>query len=347
MLAPSHARVALVCSAHGFGHLARQLALGQALRARGAAVEVFTAAPPEVVAETLPPTEVAVHRVAVDVGIAQPDSLTEDLDQTLALLPARCGEAAIDTLAEALRGFDRVVVDIAPAALEACRRAGVPALAVGNFDWAWVYRHYPPLSAWAERFAAWQAPHPAVRLTPGPGLHGFDRVEDMGLLGRTAPAHPLPPRSVLVSFGGFGLRDLDAALPRLPGVTWVLAPPSPPLHRPDCLHLPGVPYPALVAGADAVFTKPGYGILAEASLAGTPLCWVPRGAFPEAPSLVQAMRARGDEAVGARPGEPGFGRALVLALERLWARPRPARVHDDTARRLAARVLMRELPPAG
>lgn len=29
-----------------------------------------------------------------------------------------------------------------------------------------------------------------------------------------------------------------------------------------------------------------------------PLCWVPRGAFPEAASLVAAMHARSDQAVG-------------------------------------------------
>jgi hypothetical protein len=105
-------------------------------------------------------------------------------------------------------------------------------------------------------------------------------------------------RGVLVSFGGLGLDGLDARLPRIDGVTWLLAAPMPRLDRPDCAFVEGVPYPALVAGADAVLTKPGYGIFAEAALAGTPVVWVPRGAFPEAPFLEAAMRARGDEPAG-------------------------------------------------
>lgn len=328
--------IALVCSAHGFGHVARQLALGQALVARGAELSVLTAAPPALVAETLP--GVTVHPWAVDVGISQPDSLTEDLLATRTLLDQRCSDAAIDALARHLDRYDRVVVDIAPAALEAARRAAVPALAVGNFDWAWIYRHYPALTDWAARLSGWQAPHPAVALRPGPDLTGFAHTTTMGLLGRVAPAHPLPPRSVLVSFGGLGLRHLDRALPRLPGVTWVLAPPCPRLARPDCLYVEDVAYPALVAGAAAVFTKPGYGILAECSLAGTPIAWVPRGAFPEAPFLTRAMAARGDQAVPLQPGQDGFGDALADALGALLDRDRPPPVRSDAAARLAQGV---------
>ena len=172
---------------------------------------------------------------AADVGIAQRDSLTEDLDATLERLERVAGDSAIDALAVELAGYDRVVVDIAPPALEAARRAGVPAVAVGNFDWAWIYRHYPRLEAWSERFAAWQAPHPALALWPGPGPRGFASVEAFGVVGRRAPPArlPVPPgeRVVVVCFGGFGLDGLDAWLPRMPGVTWVLAPPMVPADR--------------------------------------------------------------------------------------------------------------------
>ncbi len=321
---------AIVCSAHGFGHVTRQLVVAGALRARGVDVELFTAAPAALIDETFPGARVRPWQV--DVGIAQPDSLHEDLDQTLVLLDQRCGDSAIDTLADKLADRPWVIVDIAPAGLEAARRAGVPALAVGNFDWAWVYHHYPPLQRWAERFATWQAPHPAIQLWPGPGLHGFAKVTPAGLLGRRAPARRVAAgRTVLVSFGGFGLADLDAALPRVAGVTWVLAPPSPRLPRDDCAFVDDAPYPSLVAGADAVFTKPGYGIFAEASLAGTPIAWVARGAFPEAPSLVAALHARGDVEIAGAPTDDGFAAALERALRTLWSRPRPPVVTDKGA----------------
>ena len=64
-----------------------------------------------------------------------------------------------------------------------------------------------------------------------------------------------------------------------------------------------------------------------------------RGAFPEAPWLVEAMRARGDVEVRARPGTPGFGQALGQALAERAARPRPPPARDDTTDRLAEGVL--------
>lgn len=325
-------RIGVLCSAHGFGHLTRQLAIGAALAHRGATPVFYTAAPAALLVESL----VAAEHVpwSLDVGLAQPDSLHVDFDQTLALLAERASVAAVDRLAAdlACRGLDGVVADLPPTGLEAARRAGLPAVAVGNFDWAWIYGHFPRLAAHAARFRDWQAPHRALQLWPGPSLTGFRSVVPGPLVGRTAPAHAFdgPGRHVLVSFGGFGLADLDARLPRLDGVTWVLSAPMPALHRPDCLHVAGVPYPALVAGADAVLTKPGYGILAEALLSGTPLAWLARADWPETPFLAAPMEARGDQAItdGVEP-----------ALAQLWARPRAAPLPDSGAALAAAWIL--------
>ena len=321
-------RLAFVVSAHGYGHATRAVVMADTLADLGHAVTLFSAAPPELLGRR----HALVPWVA-DVGLAQPDSLREDIPATLAALEARCGEAAVERLAEALRAFEAVVVDVAPAGLEAARRAGVPAVAVGNFDWAWVYRHYPPLAAWAERFAAWQAPHPAITLTPGPGLFGFASVVEGGLLARAAPAVCVAPIGVLVCFGGFGLDSLAHMLPEIAGVTWVLAPPMPRLARADVRYVDDVPFPALVAGASALLTKPGYGVLAEASVAGTPLVWVDRGAFPEAPVLERVMLARGDVKVGGPEGGPLTPAALAAAVRTRLGRPRPtARPGDDRAR---------------
>jgi len=331
-------RVALVCSAHGLGHVARQLALGSALVERGAAVTVVTAAPPGLVRAGLPGARVLPW--TVDVGIAQRDSVTEDIAETRRRLASVASEAAIDRLSKALQGFDRVVVDTAPTALEAARRAGVPVLAVGNFDWAWTYAAYPELTDWAERFGVWQAPHTGLSLSPGPGLTGFARTESFGPLGRTAAPHPLPPGSVLVSFGGFGLDGLDTLLPVVPGVTWVASAPTHLPARPDCLVVDDVPYPALVAGADAVFTKPGYGILVEAMLSGTRLVWVDRGEFPEAAHLAVTMAARGDRRVHAAVDAPAaFRPALEAAVVARLAEPAPPPQGPSSASALAERVL--------
>jgi hypothetical protein len=332
-------RVALVCSAHGFGHVTRQLVLADALAARGAAPTIFTAAPPALLAGVGHPI---VPWVA-DVGIAQRDSLTEDVPATLARLVDNAGDDAIDALAAALAGFDRVVVDIAPPALEAAHRAGVPAVAVGNFDWAWIYRHYPALAPWAARFAAWQAPHPGLALSPGPGLTGFRHVTPFGVVGRRRAPVRIAERAALVCFGGFGLERLDALLPRVDGLTWVLAPPARPLDRPDVRYVADVDFVALLGGADVVFTKPGYGVFAEAALAGTRMVWVDRGAFPEAPWLERVMVARGDVKVeGGSDGVAAAGVAaagVAGAIAARLATPRPAAVASDAPERLAAHIL--------
>jgi hypothetical protein len=321
--------VAIISSAHGFGHVTRDLVLADALEAMGARVTCFHAAPPSVLGGR------PAVAWTVDVGIAQHDSLTEDLPATLARLAEVVTDARIDALAQRLSAFDRVVVDIAPPALEAARRAQVPAHAFGNFDWAWIYAHYPELGGWARRFAAWQAPHPALAMQPGPGLFGFASVEDIGLVGRRAAGEGrlvAEGRAVLVGFGGLGLADVEGLLPRIPGVTWICAPPMPRIVRADIRFVADVPFPALVAGVDAVFTKPGYGIFAEAALAGTPVVWLDRGQFPEAPSLEAALLARGDVKVQSRAG-------VADALRERWARPAPPPAVGGGEHRAAAVIL--------
>ena len=181
-------RLAVLVTAHGFGHLTRQLAIGAALRDRGVEPVFYTAAPAEVLSATL--TDPSIVPWAIDVGLAQPDSLRVDFARTHALLAERCSDAAVDRLAEDLsaRGVAGVIADLPATGLEAARRAGLPAVAVGNFDWAWISDHFPDLRTWAARFRAWQAPYPALHLWPGPALTGFAPTTSGPLVGRRRPA---------------------------------------------------------------------------------------------------------------------------------------------------------------
>lgn len=323
-------RIEILCSSHGFGHLARQLAVAEALLERGETPRVWTAAPATLVRDYLPSIEVVEARL--DVGLVQRDSLHEDLPATVEALAERTSDPAVDNLAYRLSGADLAIVDIAPTALEACRRAGVPAVAVGNFDWAWIYSQLPGLQEYAELFARWQAPHPAIQLEPGPPLHGFRSVRSAGVVGRWRPA--LRPEgcddiAVLVSFGGFGLDALDAALPELPGVTWVLAPPMQHLDRPDCVFVEGTSYPALVGGCDLVLTKPGYGIYSECALAGTPVVALRRPGFPEASYLERAFAQRGDRLLAAGTDDlPALKAELADSVRELAGQRRPPAAKD-------------------
>jgi hypothetical protein len=335
-------RLAVVASAHGYGHAARCVALADALADVSHDVVIFSAAPASVTGPRHPTVP-----WTVDVGLAQPHPLREDLPGTLAALDERCAPSRVDALSVRLAGFDGVVVDIAPPALEAARRARVAAVAVGNFDWAWIYAHYPPLSDWGARFRSWQAGAPAVQLWPGPPLGGFSRVVPGGLLARhIAPARPpVAGKLVLVGFGGFGMEGVADCLPVIPGVTWVITPPLPAVAREDVLWVPEAPFSALLAGADLVLTKPGYGMFGETEVAGVPVAFVPRGAFPEAPWLEAAMRARGDVEVAAVPGvdSPMRVREAVscAVAEALDRGRRPGRHPDNAAIASAVVELLR------
>ena len=325
-------RLCVVSSAHGYGHATRDVVLGEALTRRGHEVTQLAAAPASVLG--------AAHRVlpwVVDVGLVQPDSLAEDVDATATALAERCNDDAIDALAAELRAYDGVVVDIAPAAMEAARRAGVPCVAVGNFDWAWVYAHYPALLPWSARFAAWQAPHPAVQLVPGPPLTGFSIVAAGGLLARARPAVRIVGAdevAILVGFGGFGLPGLAEHLPTLPGVRWLFAPPMCAPDRADVRQVDDVPFSSILAGADVVLTKPGYGMYGETVRAGVRVVWLDRGRFPEAPWLEAAMCARGDVKVDGAPTAASLRAAVHASL----ARPRAPALPADDRVAIAARV---------
>ncbi|MSP56901.1 MAG: hypothetical protein EXR69_15050 [Myxococcales bacterium] len=323
-------RIGVICSAHGFGHVGRQLATAEELVRCGHEVVLITAAPAGLIRAG---ARVEVVTRSVDVGIAQSDSVTEDTEATRALWLAAVGR--IDELAEDLRGLDGAVVDIAPTGLEACRRAGVPALAVGNFDWAWVYERYTALAEFAPQMREWHAAHPAMALSPGPGLTGFRSVTDVRtpLARRASPVRIDPPSGfsvVLVAFGGLGLANLADRLPQIPGVLWLVTPPQGRIVRADIHYVDDVPFPALLAGADLVLTKPGYGVLAEAQVAGVKLCWIARGVFPEAGYLETVMLARGDLPVGAD---------VSAAVQRALALPDPPAVATTAATEVAAAVL--------
>ncbi len=331
------ARIAIVCSGHGYGHATRQLAVAAQLKARGAEPTVFSTMPPLLAARLVPGVSAA--HLEADVGFVQADTTTEDVPATAARLEELCSEERITALSDRLAPFDLIVADVAAPVLEAARRVGLPAVAVGSFDWAWIYRHYEGLEHWEERFTAWQAPHPAISLWPGPGMFGFRSVATAGLVGLQDSPAPLPERSVLVSFGRWGLDRLAEILPEIEGVTWITDDDTA-RSRSDGMWLPDATYPSLVAGSAVVLTKPGYGIVAESLLAGTRLAWIPRGRFPETPSLEAVLEARGDPRIDVGDGgvaalRSGIDAAVRAAIDA----PAPAGHERSDAARVAALVL--------
>jgi hypothetical protein len=343
---------AFVVTAHGYGHASRQMEVVRVLLTRHADARavVLSAVPDAVFADYLGADPALFARVTLvpyraDVGLVQRDGLTMDGPATLRALAAAWShpDAAEAALAAALAPHRPAVVvgDVPPVAFGAAARLGVPSVAIGNFDWAWIYRFYAERDAafapWASLSARWQAQATvAVHLTPGPPLTGFPRVVEVGLLARRLLVDPqgiraqlgVPAghRAVLASFGGFGLHDAARRIPPLPGVTWILAEPMEDLGRPDTRFARGVPYLALLAACDATLTKPGYGIVSESARQRTRILYTDRGDFPEYPWLVAWVHAHLPAAhvasadLGTSRGEAAVGEALerLFAEEARW-----------------------------
>jgi L-arabinokinase len=218
-------------------------------------------------------------------------------------------------------GARLVVADIPPLAVVAAARAGIPACAFGNFTWDWIYEDYPEAAAspdlvpgirdaYAQASCAW-------RLPMWGGFESIRTIVDVPLVARRSTRDPGEVRRhfglpddrpvVLASFGGFGARAVPFdAVDCLGRCTLVLAETTVTrsggnvdrgsrgdgrvitLNEAE-LYATGYRYEDLVAAADVVVTKPGFGIIAECAANRTAIVYTSRGRFREYDVLVREM----------------------------------------------------------
>lgn len=302
-MAAKHPEVSIVfyISGHGLGHASRSIELLTALAARrpDATLIVRTAAPPWLFSATAPPT-VELAPIETDVGVVQVDSLNLDEHET-ARRAARfysTFEQRVDAEAAFLGARHATIVlgDIPPLACAAAARAGVRSVAIGNFTWDWIYGGYDTFEPMAPGVIgtireAYAAATRALRLPMHGGFEPMATVtSDIPFIARRSTRDPAETRRrigvagdrpfVLASFGGYGLDVPYAAIAESEGLTVlspVTAPPAP------------LTYPDLVAAADVVISKPGYGIVSECVANGTALLYTSRGRFVEYDVFVAAM----------------------------------------------------------
>ena len=260
------------------------------------------------------------HELACDTGVVQRDSL--HLDEGRTIEAAARFMAALDAMAEPeaaflrQRGATMVVGDIPPLAFRAAHLARLPAVALGNFTWDWIY------AAYREAIAAWPDLVPGIRRTYAhaslalrlPMWGGFEQwaspIIDVPFVARhsirsaeevrKAIGVPQANRMALASFGGLGITGLPLEpLGRLDGWSVVTtahaleagcaAPPGVRVLEGADIYRTGLRYEDLVRAADVVVTKPGYGIIAECLANDAAILYTDRGHFVEYDVLVAAM----------------------------------------------------------
>jgi hypothetical protein len=291
-------------SGHGFGHASRAIELIGALMTRrpDARVVVRTAAPRrlfEAIVDLHAPM-IDVQVVEADTGIVQIDSLRPDEEDTVrqaarfyATFDRRVAAEA-DLLRRARA--DVVIGDIPPLAFAAAAQAGVPSVAVANFTWDWIYSVYPAFDRIAPDVlpairSAYRLTTHALRLPLHGGFGPMAAVtRDIPFIARQSSRSRTDTRDalgltgdrpvVLPSFGAYGV---DLPLERLAhGDRFSVIDPrrDPPA---------GFLYQDLVAAADVVVSKPGYGIVSECIANGTALLYTSRGRFAEYDLFVEEM----------------------------------------------------------
>lgn len=289
-------------SGHGFGHASRDIELIKAIAAvqREARFVVRTTAAPWLFDAAQAP--IVYQSFEADTGIVQIDSLRFDERETARRAAEfHAGfERRVEDEAALLRkvGADIVLGDIPPIAFAAAARAEAPSVAIGNFTWDWIYSIYPAFDELAPSViptmrAAYAMATRALRLPLHGGFESMPAIIDIPFIARRSMRDPAETRRrlgvprnsdnkplVLASFGGYGLQLPFDAIARKNGLTVIS------LDR----ELPsGLKYQDIVAVADVVVSKPGYGIVSECIANGTPLLYTSRGRFIEYDLFVREM----------------------------------------------------------
>ncbi len=308
--------IAYYVTAHGYGHGVRSCdVLGALLAAHpGTKITVTTDLPESFLRSRLPCADgrLNVRPGAFDVGMVQKDSIRVDvaatLDQAQELLAER--NQLIDYEAEMLRGegADLVVADIPSIPLEAAAEAGVPAVAVGNFSWDWIYEPFavcdprwrPVIQMFEEGYR--QAKQ-LLKLPFSPAMSVFTKQVDIPLLAkpgqprradlaRQSGADPAK-RWILLSFTSL---DWDAAALRavatLDDFEFFTVMPLvwDGLANVHAVDRQAIGFSDVLASCDAVVTKPGYGILSDCVANAKPIIYAEREDFIEYPLLERELK---------------------------------------------------------
>lgn len=341
--------IALYVSGHGFGHASRDVELVNALAARRPGVRIVarTLVAPWLFGPADVPVDV--QPLEADTGLVQLDSLRFDERESVLRAAAFYETFAerVDAEARVLQalGADLVIADIPPLAFAAAARAGIPSIAIGNFTWDWIYGEYEAFDTLAPHVlpticAAYATATRALRL---PFHGGFEPmahvVEDIPLIARQSRRDRADTRRllglgddrpvVLASFGAYGAPLPWEAIRANHEIALIAFDTQPP-------H--GLKYQDLVAAADVVVSKPGYGIVSECVANNTALLYTSRGRFieydlfvAEMPRVLRCRPISQDDLLAGRWGD---------AITALLAQPAPPELCRVDGADVAAREIL-------
>lgn len=314
-------RIAWFITPHGFGHAARAAAVMAALHSLDNHLhfDIYTLTPEFFFRDSLPSGCFHLFSRATDIGLMQQSSLQVDLPETLRRLEAFLpfNRELIGELSHQLlhRECRLVVCDIAPVGIAAASGAGIPSLLMENFTWDWIYEEYAPefpallphIAFLRETFAAavyhirTEPAHPRGR--PSlivPPISRSPRLERE--MTRKRLGIKSTERLAMITLGGIpspfdfydDLRRFHREYRKKTGVEARFLVPGSNAFRLEeaIIRLPydsGFYHPDLIAAADVIVGKPGYGTVGEVYHAGKPFGYITRPDFRESAVMESFM----------------------------------------------------------
>ena len=369
-------------SGHGFGHASRSIEVINAILAQRpeTRVGVRTSAPRWLFDLTVK-GKVTYSTLECDTGVVQVDALTLDEADSIRRAASFHSDlvtrAASETRALRELGAGIIVGDIPPLAFAVGASAGIPSIGLGNFTWDWIYADYPRVrlapSLLPAIRGAYSKASMALRLPMSGGFESFSNVRDVPFVARHASRSrdevckllklPSDKPIILSSFGGVGLSGLDTEViskfKKYTVITAVTAPlgraqkNAPAAERKgsfitineEAMYGIGLRYEDLVGAAEAVVTKPGYGIVSECIANDAAILYTPRGHFPEYDVIVEEMPKYLRSAQISH--DDLFAGKWESLLDKLLAQPKLKKKPETNGAAVAADILLKALdkPP--
>ena len=303
-------------SAHGFGHAAQVVPVLNALSRIVPNLRVLL--------RTMVPESFFRNRLMVpwkliavqqDIGCLQDGPLTIDADATWRAHHQfhLAWNDRLQAEVEAMRAArpHLILANTPYLAVAAGVKAAIPTATLASFTWDLILSNYHPpsdISAPALIHSirrAYADASLALRITPSPPMHIFNRVidiepisepaasvrEELATLLKLAPGE----RTVLIGFGGIPLASLPfARLESLTDYRFLFDGPVP-SNNTRFVSIQSLPFSfrELLASVDLIMTKPGYSTIVEAVTLRTPLVYVRRYHFADEQPLVDYLHLHG------------------------------------------------------
>ena len=307
--------VACFITSHGFGHATRASAVLQALgkEKERLSLEIFSSLPDWFWKENLSSNiRFRNHQIETDVGLFQKSPFEHDLDETITRLEHFLGFSGkeLEDVRRILRQSkcDLILCDISPLGLFLGNELNIPTVLVENFTWDWIYDSYVPedvrfkpiieqLKSLFESATLKIQTTPLCKRISGTPLVPpiFRKFRDTPDLTRQKLGLSNDRQYLLISTGGipqdFAFLDL---LKQRKDLCFVVAGNFPQFEQSENLtflpHRCDFHFPDLVRASSGLVGKLGYGTVAEAWGAGTPLFAVYRENFRESVPLKSFVR---------------------------------------------------------